>query len=476
MRYRFIRSIGLLLLLLSLAVSAVDALAQGRGFGPPPAAFTACEGIAMGAACSFTAPHGTVQGTCRNMREDPMVCVPGSRPGAMGPGGMREAGGAMMGQQGLSSLPGGGARGFGADIASSNPDAIMVSSSVPDTQQGSCFDNQGKIPCPEKDEPYFGQDASFIGAPPDLHDNGDGTVIDRVTGLMWQQAHHATRLGFYDAAQVCSRLDLGGHRDWRLPGIKELFSIADFRGSQGHRPYIDDVFDFDEPDASVLEGDRFASTHNTGMMGQTWSSTIYTGVHFGRPGVEAAFFFNFLDGHIKQAPTKGRNKLFYRCVRGSSWGDNDFSDQDNGTVEDVATGLIWQQKDDGQTYNWPQALAYCQNLNLAGKGDWRLPNVKELEGIVDYSRHAPALDEQHLKMSDPKGWFWSSTTHGDNIRHADYVCFGACTSVDGVDTHGAGAQRSDPKVGNPADYSSLGGQRDEVRIKNYVRCVRSRNF
>jgi hypothetical protein len=75
-------------------------------------------------------------------------------------------------------------------------------------------------------------------------------------------------------------------------------------------------------------------------------------------------------------------------------------------------------------------------------------------------------------MTDPKGWFWSSTTHGDNIHHADYVCFGPCTATSGLDTHGAGAQRSDPKVGDPASFGSLGGQRDEVRIKNYVRCVR----
>jgi len=56
---------------------------------------------------------------------------------------------------------------------------------------------------------------------------------------------------------------------------------------------------------------------------------------------------------------------------------------------------------------------------------------------------------------------------------AAYICFGKCTSVDGVDVHGAGAQRSDPKSGNPDRYrSGLGGQLDEVRIRNYVRCVR----
>ncbi|HEY9164269.1 MAG TPA: DUF1566 domain-containing protein, partial [Magnetovibrio sp.] len=121
---------------------------------------------------------------------------------------------------------------------------------------------------------------------------------------------------------------------------------------------------------------------------------------------------------------------------------------------------------------WPTALAYCESLTLAGHGDWRLPNVKELQSIVDYTKNDPALDQRFLNQSDRKGWFWSSTSHGDNVRMASYVCFGKCTSKDGIDTHGAGAQRSDPKVGNPASWTSLGGQEDEVRINNYVRCVR----
>ena len=351
---------------------------------------------------------------------------------------------------------------------------MPVRSHVPDTRQGSCFDDVKVTSCPKPGEAFYGQDGNYAGAVPSYRDNGDGTVSDLVTGLTWQKAHHATRLGYYEAKAACQSLALGGFHNWRLPSIKELFSLADFRGSQGAgRPYLDDsIFDFHEPEASVLEGDRFAATHRTGMMGQTWSSTIYTGVHYGRPGVEAAFFFNFLDGHIKQAPTSGRNRLFYRCVRGAPWGENQFVDNGDGTVDDRTTDLEWQKVDDGQRRNWRQALAYCQGLSLGGHHDWRLPNVKELETIVDYNHHAPALDERYLRMSHPDGWFWSGTTHGDSIRMAAYVCFGPCTAVDGIDVHGAGAQRSDPKTGDPSDYGSLGGQNDEVRIKNYTRCVR----
>lgn len=445
-----------------LAISVV-ALAQGPGGGPPPASFNACSGRAESAACAFEAPHGRVSGTCRTMRDGRPACVPGWE----GTERVERADG-MDGR----SAGGGAQPGMGADIANRNPGAKKVVSLVPDTGQGSCFDSRGTIRCPAKGEAYYGQDAHFAGAGPTLVDNADGTVSDRVTGLQWQKAHNATRVDYFVAKADCRSLRLGGHADWRLPTIKELFSIADFRGSQGRRAFIDDVFEFRAPGKEVLEGDRFAATHTPGMMGQTWSDTIYTGVHFGRPGVEAAFFFNFLDGHIKQAPTRGNTRLFHRCVRGPQWGRNRFVLSAPGEVRDDASGLSWQARDDGTPRTWPEALAYCEALRLGGHDDWRLPNVKELEGIVDYSRHAPALDTHHLQISDPKAWFWSSTTHGDNIRHAAYVCFGPCTSVDGIDVHGAGAQRSDPKEGNPASFGSLGGQRDEVRIRNYVRCVR----
>ncbi len=97
---------------------------------------------------------------------------------------------------------------------------------------------------------------------------------------------------------------------------------------------------------------------------------------------------------------------------------------------------------------------------------------KELQSIVDYTRNDPAIDTSVFTQKDREAWFWSSTTHGDHVRQATYVCFGKCDSVDGVDTHGAGAQRSDPKSGDPDDWPPMGGQRDDVRIYNCARCVR----
>ncbi len=345
---------------------------------------------------------------------------------------------------------------------------VSVPHPVVDTGQTSCYDARGIVACPEAGDSFFGQDAQFAGLQAAYEDNGDGTVSDLNTGLTWQQAHNAERVSFYAAETHCDEMDLGGHDDWRLPHIKELYSLLDSRGAAGERFYIADVFglevDWDYEDNQP--------THHPEMMGQTWSSTIYTGLHWDRPGVEAAFFFNFFDGRIKQAPTSDNFALFHRCVRGDRYGLADCAPNGDGTVSDAATGLMWQESDDNEGRDWPDALAYCEGLELAGHDDWRLPNVKELQSIVDYSVADPALDTSIFIQTDSDGWFWSSTTLGDAVSQATYICFGKCVSVDGVDTHGAGAQRSDPKVGDPDNFGPMGGQADATRIYNYARCVR----
>jgi hypothetical protein len=452
----------LALVLIFTAISAQAAPGQGRT--PPQQAMQACQGKQQGANCSFDAPRGTVSGTCRNM-PNAFACVPeGMAPSRSDT--------ARPARQNRSGEPGGA-------TAQPVPRSAVIANSIPatsrivDTAQVYCFDDRGAvIICPQRGEQFFGQDAQYIGTQPAYRDNGDGTVSDLNTGLVWQKAHNVKRVGYYEAMRDCESLTLGGKRDWRLPSLKELFSIADFSGSQGTgRFYLDSrYFDIAYPGASENMGHE--ASHHPEMMGQTWTSTIYAGTHMGR-GVEAAFFFNFFDGHIKNAPTSGPFALFHRCVRGAEYlSHNDMQNIGNVTVSDRSTGLTWQRADDGKTRDWPEALRYCATLDLGGKQDWRLPNIKELQSIADYSRNDPAIDTDYFVQTDRNGWYWSGTTHGDNTRMAAYICFGKCTSADGVDTHGAGAQRADPKTGDPARYTSLGGQKDAVRIYNYVRCVR----
>lgn len=209
---------------------------------------------------------------------------------------------------------------------------------------------------------------------------------------------------------------------------------------------------------------------------------------------ETAFGVNFIDGRIKGYglwhPRGGEKTFYVLAVRGNpEYGQNQFVDNKNETILDKATGLTWQKGDSQQQMDFPSALAYCENLNLAGTDNWRLPNVKELQSIVDYTRSpasssSPAIDPifettkiaNEAKQKDYAN-YWSSTTHQSmrGGKAAAYVSFGRSMGYmknEWIDVHGAGAQRSDPKTGDASRYpTGRGPQGDAIRIDNMVRCV-----
>ena len=150
---------------------------------------------------------------------------------------------------------------------------------------------------------------------------------------------------------------------------------------------------------------------------------------------------------------------------------------------------MWMQADSGEGMDWEAALAYAQEMNEAnylGYSDWRLPNVKELQSIVDYDYAPDALDAAYdgpaldpmfsvSEITNEAGeldypYYWTSTSArfqatGD-FSYAWYVAAGRAVDAAGSDSHGAGAVRFDVKVeGGPAGE---GGE----RVYNYVRLVR----
>jgi len=363
---------------------------------------------------------------------------------------------------------------------------------IVDTGQAACYDESDVIPAPAPEGRFYGQDATYTGTQPRYQDNGDATITDLNTGLMWQKTPELeNKATFTEAVMGASSLRMGGHDDWRLPTVKELYSLIDFRGSSvSQTPYIDTAyFDFRFGDES--QGERVIDA-------QYWSSTEYLGAVFG--GQAAVFGVNFADGRIKGYPKvhprNGETTQFVRYVRGNSaYGVNRFVDNGDGTVTDSATGLMWMQADSGQAVDWEGALNYAEDLDYAGYADWRLPNAKELQSIVDYSRapdaadpasRGPAIDPA-FQMTDPESYFWTGTTLLESPpflgagSHAVYVAFGQAFGVfstpwggsELVNVHGAGAQRSDPKSGDPSQWSDgFGPQNDEIRIYNYARAVR----
>jgi hypothetical protein len=369
-----------------------------------------------------------------------------------------------------------------------------LSYTIVGTGQTKCYDNYQVINAPAPGQPFYGQDAQFPGPHPSYRDNGDGTVADLNTGLMWVQAR-GTKLTWDAAIAGASACRVGGHSDWRMPTIKELYSLINFTGEchgpeMAAKPFIDTKY-FRFAYGDPARGERVIDC-------QDWSATEYVSTTMdGNPTV---FGVNFADGRIKGYPKTMRrregmmtNRLYVRYVRDNpNYGRNDFHDNGDGTITDRATGLTWTKADSGKGLNWQQALAYAASLRLAGHTDWRLPNAKELQSIVDYTRRAPAIDPmfQTSKLADGEyPFYWSSTTHLDGPpdrmgNAAVYVCFGRGLGwmqfppgrgeYRLMDVHGAGAQRSDPKIGNPADFPhGRGPQGDVIRISNYVRCVRA---
>jgi Protein of unknown function (DUF1566) len=353
-----------------------------------------------------------------------------------------------------------GVGGESAESGEKEMDFVVV-----DTGQDICFDYYRKISCPEPNTPLYGQDGQYDGNKFSYLDNGDGTVTDLNTGLIWQKVPDAEKRSWHKAFSYAKSLELAEHDDWRLPTAKELYSLIDYSRKW---PRIDTTYF-----VCNLDPRKTKST-------QYWSSTGYIGLtHHGR---KTAFGVNFATGHIKGYPVSMEN--YIRCVRGKKYGENNFVDNGDGTVTDLATGLMWQQSDDGIAKNWKDSLAYAEDLTLAGYSDWRLPNARELQSILDYTRRNPAIDPI-FSTSNGLGWFWTSTTlfgdrrppHSSNYGFAWYVAFGMAVDTNGGDQHGAGAVRYDPKsveirAGGPPKSMRGGRPTDETRTFNYVRCVR----
>jgi hypothetical protein len=395
------------------------------------------------------------------------------------------------------------------------------------TGQTQCYDNTRPIAPPLPGQPFFGQDAQNQSHPATYTLSADGlTIQDNLTGLTWQRAPEVdgdgrlSRLDKLTLDQALARpaklnaARFGGFADWRLPSIKELYSLfygqgTDPSGMPGTDttrliPFIDTRF------FTFAYGN--ARDHERVIDSQYASSTRFVGSS--ARGGGKLFGVNFADGRIKgydlTMPDGREEKTFFvQCVRGNpAYGKNDFHDNADGTLTDRATGLMWAKNDSGQGLNWQAALAWVQTKNAErylGYSDWRLPSVKELQSIVDYTRapdttRSPAIDQlfnctsitNEAGQNDYAG-YWSSTTHRSMLGGAEamYVTFGRSSGwlakpsgpkrldanpgdVQLVDIHGAGSQRSDPKAGDPKQFPrGRGPQGDVIRIYNFVRCVRT---
>jgi hypothetical protein len=349
-----------------------------------------------------------------------------------------------------------------AQVQAQSPTSLTYP--IVDTDQGNCYGAQAQMDCPQQGTAFFGQDAQYDGNQPSYTNNGEGTITDNVTGLVWQQ-DPGEKMTYQQAVVGADSFTLAGYDDWRLPTIKELYSLIQFDGLDPSGPDTSTLVPFIDTNYFAFEyGDESAGER---IIDSQWAtSSLYTSTTMN--GAQAMFGVNFADGRIKGYPTEGRGPsgektYFVIYVRGNmAYGQNSFVDNGNDTITDNATGLTWTQNDSDAGMNYEAALNYCENLDTAGSSDWRLPNVKELQSLVDYSRSPDATNSAAIDpifntsiITNEAGQldypaFWSSTTHA-SLRGGNgaYVNFGRSMGyMNGqwIDVHGAGAQRSDPKL------------------------------
>ena len=100
---------------------------------------------------------------------------------------------------------------------------------LPDSGQTNCYATDGtQISCAGN-----GQDGDYVGPQPAYQDNGDGTITDLNTGLMWMQDSqgYSSSYPYYnynDSISYCQGLSLGGYSDWRMPTLAERRTITHY--------------------------------------------------------------------------------------------------------------------------------------------------------------------------------------------------------------------------------------------------------
>jgi formylglycine-generating enzyme required for sulfatase activity len=233
------------------------------------------------------------------------------------------------------------------------------------------------------------EDADFVINPLSFTNNGDGTITDNNTGLMWQKVDGG-EMTIENAEIYCNNLTLAGYSDWRLPTGIELFSL---NKHSTINPAVDTTFF-----TKTLAEYWWTSEKRADDITKIWVVNAGGGIG-AHPKTETV-------------SAGGIKKIHVRAVRKpikTAFTVSHFTDNGNGTITDNYTGLIWQKIQAPNPMTWEQALAYSNTFSLAGKSDWRIPNIKELQSLNDPSKHHPSFDNS-VFTSVLSGDYWSSTT------------------------------------------------------------------
>ncbi len=348
---------------------------------------------------------------------------------------------------------------------------------LPSTGQTTCYDSAGAvIACAGT-----GQDGEIqAGVPwpdPRFTDNGDDTVTDNLTGLMWTKDGNApgpaacspgTYKTWQNALNYVACLNANnylGHTDWRLPNINELRSMV-HAGESNTETWLNSQ-GFNNVQSSYY----WSSTSNANYTYYAWIVNMWTG--YG--GNYYKSYYNYyvwpvrsgqsgsFGSSIIQLPRTGQTTCYdsvgtvIACAgtgqdgeiqAGVPWPSPRFTDNGDATVTDNLTGLMWTK--DGNApgpaacspatkKTWQDALNYvaCLNTNsYLGYTDWRLPNVNELGSMVHdgESDTSTWLNSQGFNNVQSY-YYWSSTAYAYYTNYAwiVYMWYGGVNSYNKSD-------------------------------------------
>jgi hypothetical protein len=270
------------------------------------------------------------------------------------------------------------------------------------TDQSRCYNESGhEISCAGS-----GQDAeNSCPRQPATHrfETRGGVVIDRATGLAWSQnASPATfPMSWAEAFEYIDHLNRSRHcgvNNWRLPSRRELFTLISHRCinpalPEGH-PFID-----------IFSGYYWTASPCRRLADQAWYIHLGGGRIY--RGMKANSYMVWPAAGIQPDDEAMLNRFVINA---------------DGTARDRLTKRVWLKPPGTmqQTVRWEKALEAIATLNTEnayGHSDWRLPNIRELESLVDLNRHSPALPPGHPFKDIAEG-YWSATTSAYEKRYA----------------------------------------------------------
>lgn len=312
---------------------------------------------------------------------------------------------------------------------------------LPQTGQTDCYDSIGNIiSCAGT-----GQDGDIrtgiLWPNPRFTDNSNGAVTDNLTGLAWTKDANliASRdpdfdkdriwrdgaVTWYHAIDYIKKLNSEaylGYTDWRLPNRKELLSLIDF--SQ-YKPALS----LNHPFYNVkVQSDWYDDLHywSSSSVSGPYSISMKTSRIFSYSADNHAYVWPVRSGKtgLIQLPKTGQNFSYLSgddadIKIGKDWPVPRFTVNAD-CVRDNLTGLMWLRSlSFGGAWKWQQAFDYTNNLTACGYDDWRLPNINELESLVNVGNPNSVawLNTQGFNTTRFPYWTWTSTSAKSNLGY-----------------------------------------------------------